>query len=130
MSPAGLTLVRANHVFLLEPSIDPSIEQQAISRVHRIGQQRPVHIMRLAVKGTIEEHILKLQKHRQNLFQESDTKYPEEEEKESEEEGYEDPSLPEIAGGSTAATTLPNQAKNETLSQNEIDILFNAVLQE
>ena len=51
----GLTLVRANHVFLLEPSVDPSIEQQAISRVHRIGQQRAVNIYRVAIKDTIED---------------------------------------------------------------------------
>ena len=37
---AGLTLVRANHVFLLEPALDPAIEQQAVARVHRIGQNR------------------------------------------------------------------------------------------
>ena len=35
---AGLTLVRASRVFLLEPAMDPAIEQQAVSRVHRIGQ--------------------------------------------------------------------------------------------
>lgn len=36
----GLTLVRASHVFLLEPALEPAIEQQAVARVHRIGQQR------------------------------------------------------------------------------------------
>jgi len=64
----GLTLVRANHVFLLEPSVDPSIEQQAISRVHRIGQQRAVNIYRVAIKDTIEEKVLALQKRRQDLL--------------------------------------------------------------
>ena len=39
---AGLTLVRANHVYLLDPAMDPAIEQQAVARVHRIGQQRCV----------------------------------------------------------------------------------------
>lgn len=48
---AGLTLVRANHVFLLEPALDPSIEQQAVARVHRIGQQRCVAQGRLGVGG-------------------------------------------------------------------------------
>lgn len=38
----GLTLTRANHVFLLEPALEPAIEQQATARVHRIGQQRCV----------------------------------------------------------------------------------------
>lgn len=35
---AGLTLVVANNVFLLEPSLDPAVEQQAVGRVHRVGQ--------------------------------------------------------------------------------------------
>lgn len=67
---AGLTLVRANHVFLLEPSLDPAIEQQAIARVHRIGQERPVLVSRLLVEGTIEENVLRLQRGRQALFEE------------------------------------------------------------
>ncbi|KAF5839332.1 P-loop containing nucleoside triphosphate hydrolase protein [Dunaliella salina] len=39
---AGLTLCRANHVFMIDVSLDPAIEQQAVARVHRIGQQQPV----------------------------------------------------------------------------------------
>lgn len=54
---SGLTLTSANRVFLLEPSLDPAIEQQAVARVHRIGQEREVIITRLLVQGTIEEQV-------------------------------------------------------------------------
>lgn len=47
---AGLTLTRANHVFLLEPGLDPAVEQQAVARVHRYGQSRPVKIVRLLLQ--------------------------------------------------------------------------------
>ena len=55
---AGLTLVRASRVFLLEPALDASIEQQAVARVHRVGQERETVITRLIVQGTIEEKVL------------------------------------------------------------------------
>jgi hypothetical protein len=55
--PAGLTLVRANNVFLLEPALDPAIEQQAVARVHRIGQVRPVQITRLVIEGSVEMQV-------------------------------------------------------------------------
>ena len=61
--PAGLTLVRANHVFLLEPAMDPAVEAQAVSRVHRIGQARRVIVTRLVVDATVEVHILALLHH-------------------------------------------------------------------
>jgi len=35
---SGLTLTQATHVFLLEPSLNPAVEDQAINRVHRIGK--------------------------------------------------------------------------------------------
>lgn len=47
---AGLTLTRANHVYLLEPGLDPAVEQQAVARVHRYGQTRPVNIVRLLLQ--------------------------------------------------------------------------------
>ncbi|GLC48768.1 hypothetical protein PLESTB_000145900 [Pleodorina starrii] len=67
---AGLTLVRANHVFLLEPSLDPAIEQQAVARVHRIGQTRDVTVTRLLVDGTVEEAVMRMLKEKQQLFME------------------------------------------------------------
>jgi SNF2 family DNA or RNA helicase len=49
--------VRASNVFLLEPALDPAIEQQAVARVHRIGQQRPVHITRLLLRDSVEMEV-------------------------------------------------------------------------
>jgi E3 ubiquitin-protein ligase SHPRH len=66
---AGLTLTRANHVFLLEPALDPAVEQQAVARVHRYGQDRAVTIVRLLVQGTVEPLVLKRSEERQELFQ-------------------------------------------------------------
>jgi len=57
----GLTLTSASRVFLLDPWWNPAAEEQAIDRVHRIGQTRPVIVTRFVIKGSIEESILKLQ---------------------------------------------------------------------
>jgi len=122
----GLTLVRANHVFLLEPSIDPAIEQQAISRVHRIGQQRDVHIVRLIVGGTIEEQVLHLQKKRQDLFSEEQQDHSMNDTHSSSAGEEEDNLLGQ--GDEEAATTLAGNVSSETLRQHEIDSLLNAVL--
>eukprot|EP00884_Botryococcus_braunii_P013532 jgi/Botrbrau1/2217/Bobra.101_2s0046.1 len=57
---SGLTLVRANHVHLLDPCLEPAFEQQAIARVHRVGQSRPVFIHRYIVSNTIEEVVVRM----------------------------------------------------------------------
>uniref|UniRef100_A0A7S0DC83 Uncharacterized protein n=1 Tax=Amorphochlora amoebiformis TaxID=1561963 RepID=A0A7S0DC83_9EUKA len=54
---SGLTLVAATHVFLLEPSLNFAVEQQAINRVHRIGQNHPCSVHRLVIRGSIEQKI-------------------------------------------------------------------------
>ena len=43
------------------------LEEQAVSRVHRLGQIRPVRSVRLVVKNTWEEKILKVQQHKKTL---------------------------------------------------------------
>merc|ERR1712227_974399 len=64
----GLNLVAANHVILLDPWWNPTLEEQAIDRAHRIGQTREVTIYRLIAYGTIEEKILLLQEKKQELI--------------------------------------------------------------
>ncbi|KAI5838912.1 SNF2 family N-terminal domain-containing protein [Morchella snyderi] len=54
---AGLSLVGATHVFLCEPLLNVSLELQAISRVHRIGQKRPTTVWLYVVEGSVEENV-------------------------------------------------------------------------
>ena len=67
----GLNLVAASRVFLLDIWWNPATEEQAIDRVHRLGQTRPVKVVRLIVKDSIEEQILKLQEGKRLLAQAS-----------------------------------------------------------
>lgn len=75
---AGLSLVQATHVFLLEPMIHKGLEDQAIGRIHRIGrnesgtemanffiiitisgQTKPTFVWRYIIQGTVEEYLVK-----------------------------------------------------------------------
>lgn len=61
----GLNLTAADYVLLLDDWWNPAVEAQAFSRAHRIGQQRPVEVIRLICKDTVEEKVLELQKQKQ-----------------------------------------------------------------
>jgi len=63
----GLNLTGADHVFLTDPWWNPATEDQAASRAHRIGQQRPVFVHRLVAKDTVEERIIALQERKREL---------------------------------------------------------------
>lgn len=63
----GLNLVGGNHMFVLDVHWNPALEAQAFDRIHRVGQTKTVVINRLVCAGTIEERILELQKHKQQL---------------------------------------------------------------
>ncbi|MEC8365056.1 MAG: DEAD/DEAH box helicase [Actinomycetota bacterium] len=57
----GLNLQRFNNVIINSPHWNPFIEEQAIARVHRIGQQREVKIFHLVEKETIDADIVSVQ---------------------------------------------------------------------
>ena len=54
----GLTLTCASRLILLEPGLSVADEAQAIGRVHRFGQQRNVQVVKFALRATVEERIL------------------------------------------------------------------------
>ncbi len=63
----GLNLTAADYVFILDPWWNPAMEEQAVARAHRIGQERPVTVMRFIARRSIEEKILDLQKRKKQL---------------------------------------------------------------
>lgn len=53
----GVTLTGADTVILFDAHFNPQLDRQAADRAHRIGQTRPVHVYRLCLANTVEEHI-------------------------------------------------------------------------
>jgi SWI/SNF-related matrix-associated actin-dependent regulator of chromatin subfamily A3 len=63
----GLNLVAADTVILADSWWAPAIEDQAVDRVHRLGQTRTTTVWRLVVEDTIEEHVLEIQAAKRKL---------------------------------------------------------------
>ena len=63
----GLNLTNANKVYMMEPQFNPAAEAQAVDRVHRLGQKRPVTIMRFIMEDSFEEKMLELQRKKKAL---------------------------------------------------------------
>jgi SNF2 family DNA or RNA helicase len=63
----GLNLTAADYVIHLDPWWNPAVEDQATGRAHRIGQERPVTVYRLVARGTIEQKIVELHRHKRDL---------------------------------------------------------------
>jgi SNF2 family DNA or RNA helicase len=66
---AGLNLTVASQVIILDPFWNPYIEEQAIDRAHRIGQQKPVVVHRILIPNTVEDRILALQEKKRELIE-------------------------------------------------------------
>ncbi|ONK56914.1 uncharacterized protein A4U43_C10F14580 [Asparagus officinalis] len=64
----GINLTAASNAFLLDPWWNPAVEEQAVMRIHRIGQTRTVSIKRFIVKGTVEERMEAVQARKQKMI--------------------------------------------------------------
>lgn len=65
----GLTLTCASHVVILDPFWNPFVEEQAMDRAYRIGQQREVFVHRILIEGTVESRIMELQEKKKELIE-------------------------------------------------------------
>jgi superfamily II DNA or RNA helicase len=63
----GLNLTAADYVFIIDPWWNPAVEMQALSRSHRIGQDKNVMVYRFISGNSIEEKILLLQEQKSRL---------------------------------------------------------------
>ena len=63
----GLNLTTADTVIIFDPWWNPAVEEQAIDRAHRIGQDKAVFVYRLVASGTIEEKMDELKARKRAL---------------------------------------------------------------
>ncbi|KAK9279319.1 hypothetical protein L1049_012998 [Liquidambar formosana] len=64
----GINLTAASNAFVLDPWWNPAVEEQAVMRIHRIGQTKRVMIRRFIVKGTVEERMEAVQARKQRMI--------------------------------------------------------------
>ncbi len=64
----GLNLQVADTVINLEPPWNPAVLEQRIARVHRLGQHRPVQVIHLITRDSIEERVLRTLEMKRSLF--------------------------------------------------------------
>ncbi|KAF2993054.1 hypothetical protein E8E14_000814 [Neopestalotiopsis sp. 37M] len=64
----GLTLTAASRVYLMEPQWNPSLEEQALARIYRIGQKQDVTTIRFLMKNSIEKYVTDIQDKKKDLI--------------------------------------------------------------
>ncbi|KAH9956779.1 SNF2 family N-terminal domain-containing protein [Russula dissimulans] len=57
----ALNLTEASRVYLMDSWWNPAVEFQAMDRIHRLGQRRPVQAIKLVIEDSIESRIVQLQ---------------------------------------------------------------------
>ena len=64
----GLNLQMADTIVNLELPWNPAVLEQRIARIHRMGQERPVRVVNLVTRGTIEEKVLRTLEAKRSVF--------------------------------------------------------------
>jgi len=57
----GLNLTAARRVYLMDPYWNPAVENQAVDRIHRLGQTRSVKTVKMIMEDSIETRLLEVQ---------------------------------------------------------------------
>ncbi len=63
----GINLIAADTVIFYDNDWNPTMDEQATDRAHRIGQTKPVTVYRLVTRGTVEEKIVRRAQQKQNV---------------------------------------------------------------
>ncbi|MBB1258207.1 ATP-dependent helicase [Streptomyces sp. OF8] len=64
----GLNIQAASVVVLCEPQTKPTVEHQAVARIHRMGQVRQVRVHRLLTTGGVDERLARTSEAKARLF--------------------------------------------------------------
>ena len=65
----ALNLTAASHCFIMDVWWNDAMQSQAMDRIHRLGQFKPMRCVKFIIEGTIEERILKLQQKKRLIFE-------------------------------------------------------------
>jgi len=63
----GVNLIAADTVIFYDNDWNPTMDEQATDRAHRIGQTKEVTVYRIVTRGTVEEKIVKRAKQKQSV---------------------------------------------------------------
>ncbi|KAH7108156.1 SNF2 family N-terminal domain-containing protein [Auriculariales sp. MPI-PUGE-AT-0066] len=68
----ALNLTEASRVYLVDSWWNPAVEFQAMDRIHRLGQHRPVQAIKLVIEDSIESRIVQLQEKKSAMYLNTD----------------------------------------------------------
>jgi superfamily II DNA or RNA helicase len=64
----GLNIQAASLVIIVEPQVNPALEDQMVRRAYRMGQLRPVRVVRLRGKDTIDQRWVAMHAEKSKVF--------------------------------------------------------------